>query len=39
MNKLYLVNALKDRKIEFGFNLQNIQTIFEPFKYNLFTYR
>lgn len=29
---LPLVNAFKNREIEFGFSLQNIQTVFETFK-------
>ena len=29
---LALVNIFKDRKIEFGFSLQNIQTVFETFQ-------
>lgn len=28
---LPLVNAFKNREIEFGFSLQNIQTVFETF--------
>ncbi len=29
---LPLVNAFKNREIEFGFSLQNIQTVFETFE-------
>ena len=29
--KLPLVNAFKNREIEFGFSLQNIQTVFDTF--------
>jgi hypothetical protein len=34
---LPLVNAFKNREIEFGFSLQNIQTVFETFNIRLLT--